>query len=289
VSALEDAANELYGLIPAEFVTARNRLAAGSSGDLAADIRALVKPAAAPWAINLLARGAPDRLGELVELGSALRDAQAALDRDALRELTGKRRKLVASLAREAEVLAKDSGSKLSAAAMHDIEETLQAALADADAGSAVRSGRLVRSLSSTGIDSVDLDGAVAGSGSAAAAGSSGSRAMSGRARGGRVDKLERDRAAARSEAERALATAEKTARSLAKLKSARGSADKALASATAEVDRITALLAAAKKHSDEVGRDARSIAQDLAAAERADAAARSAAEKASQRLNDLG
>src|SRR5690606_28361559 len=45
---------------------------------------------------------------------------------------------------------------------LDDVAETLQAAMGDAAAQSAVRSGLLVRALESSGFDAVDLEGALA-------------------------------------------------------------------------------------------------------------------------------
>src|SRR5690606_15251117 len=55
-----------------------------------------------------------------------------------------------------------EDGQKVSAAAIADVEQTLQAAMADPQAPDAVLSGRLVRALASNGIEPVDTDGAVA-------------------------------------------------------------------------------------------------------------------------------
>jgi hypothetical protein len=56
-------------------------------------------------------------------------------------------------------------GSGLSAAAASDVERTFRAAMADDGAAAAVATGRLVRALSGSGFEAVDLAGAVAGGG----------------------------------------------------------------------------------------------------------------------------
>ncbi|MBY8851954.1 hypothetical protein K7G98_28190, partial [Saccharothrix sp. MB29] len=77
---IDQVADELYALPPAEFVAARDahaRLAA-DRGDkaLAKRISALRKPTASAWALNLLAREAPADLAAAVALGDELRTAQ---------------------------------------------------------------------------------------------------------------------------------------------------------------------------------------------------------------------
>lgn len=76
--------DELYGLPLAEFVPARDALAASrrAAGDRdgAAAVKALRKPTLAAWAMNQTAREHPADVARLLEAGAALRAAQ----RDAL-------------------------------------------------------------------------------------------------------------------------------------------------------------------------------------------------------------
>jgi hypothetical protein len=58
--------------------------------------------------------------------------------------------------------LASDAGTPLGHALLPQVEQTLRAALADADAAAAVRAGVLVKPLASGGFGPVDLAGAVA-------------------------------------------------------------------------------------------------------------------------------
>lgn len=164
---LRSIADELYALPPDEFTAARNERAkqAKDDGDtsLADQIKAFGKPSAAAWVVNMLARHRTDELDQVIELGAAFREAQDDLDRDELRDLTKQRQKLIAAIARRGHELAKELGNPVGATATNDIEQTLQAAMADEDAAFAVRSGRLMRALSSTGFDAVDLTDAVAG------------------------------------------------------------------------------------------------------------------------------
>lgn len=87
--AIEDVAHELYGALPADFVSTRTAAAkeARASGDapLARRIAALRKPTKAAWATNLLVREERSRVEALLELGTELRDAQERLDAAVLR------------------------------------------------------------------------------------------------------------------------------------------------------------------------------------------------------------
>jgi hypothetical protein len=166
-------ATELYSLDPAEFTAARDARAAAArrEGDRpAADaIKALKRPAPPAWAINLLALAQPGEVGQLIDLGVRLREAQAQLaGEDQLaganwRRLVRERHQVIADLGRQARRLAAQQGRSISDLAGRQVEETLNAALADPDAARAVASGRLVRPLQHTGIETVDLTGAVGG------------------------------------------------------------------------------------------------------------------------------
>jgi hypothetical protein len=160
-------AEELYQEDPASFVALRDgRVAAArQEGDRpAADaIKAFKRPAPPAWAVNLLARSNPEEMEALADLGSRLRRAQDSRSGEDLRVLSRERHRFIVGLARQAQSLASGRGRPLSAAAGRQVEDTLNAALADPDAALAVASGRLVRSLEHAGLGPVDLHGAVAG------------------------------------------------------------------------------------------------------------------------------
>ena len=162
---LVDVARELYALTPDEFTAARNKRAADARSDgqkdLAASIRSLKKPSIGAWAVNLLVREQADEIDQVLELGRTLRAAQADLDSDALRKLSAQRRALVAALGKQAASLAKTSGHRISDAAVSEVEQTLNAAMADARAAAALKTARLTRTLDSVGLDAVDLTDAV--------------------------------------------------------------------------------------------------------------------------------
>jgi len=159
VTELDRIADELYALTPKEFTAARNAKAKGLPA-----AKTLKKPSAAAWALNQFARRRGDQLHEVFRLGEQLRYAQAELNSAALRVLASERRELVSAVAKQVARLASELGDSISASVVLEVEQSLQAAMADPRAADALRTGRLVRSLSTAGLDEVDLEGAVAGS-----------------------------------------------------------------------------------------------------------------------------
>ncbi|MFJ4094132.1 hypothetical protein ACIPYS_21335 [Kitasatospora sp. NPDC089913] len=143
-------AAELYTLDPADFTAARNRHAdrlRTTDRQLAKRIRALHRPTRAAWAANLLAHRHPDVVGELLDLGAALRDAQEHLAGERLRELVERRRPLVRALTSRAVKDAAAAGHPLAAGTVADLDATFSAALADPDAARALAAGRLTATL----------------------------------------------------------------------------------------------------------------------------------------------
>jgi hypothetical protein len=154
-------ADELYALAPEQFTAARDAAAKAARDDgdrdLAATVKQFRRPSSGAWLVNQLAR--TDKLDELLDLGVALREAQDALDGAELRAMSAQRRQVIRSLSTTAADL---TGKKIADAAQREFEATLDAALADDAAANAVRTGRLMRSLTSTGLEPVDLTDAVA-------------------------------------------------------------------------------------------------------------------------------
>lgn len=179
-AAVGSAAGELYALDLADFIAQRKRLAAALTGESRALVAALPKPSAAAWLVNQVVRAEPDAVAAALDLGDELRAAQSAFDRDALRELTARRRDALRELAEAARRVSAERGRPLSSAIADDVEQTFVAGVADEAAGAAVRSGRLVRALQSIGGDPVDLEGAVAAPGEELRAGSASGRAGAG-------------------------------------------------------------------------------------------------------------
>lgn len=230
---LDAIAVELYALPPEEFTEARNARAAASDRALAARVRALRKPTASAWAVDLLARDG--QLAEALELAGALREAQDDLDAAELGRLSRQRRSLVSALATQAVGLARDRGVTVSAAARDDVEKTINAAVMDAAAAVAVMTARLVRPLEASGFDPVDLTDAVGGS----LPGAPDSPPPS------RDDLAERR---ARKEAERALRDAERAA----------GEADR-------ELEKLDARLTKSRERGDQLRERIDDLQRDLA------------------------
>ncbi|SEH00614.1 hypothetical protein SAMN05444920_11745 [Nonomuraea solani] len=147
---LDEVADRLYALPPSEFTAAREAeaRAAKDAGDvrLSRDIAKLRRPTVSAWAVNRLARDHPDALADLLDVGERLRTAWAEQDADALAELTQRRADATGKVAR----LARQAGG-LSSAAATEVDQTLDAAVVDADAAAEVRLGRLVKPLRYSG------------------------------------------------------------------------------------------------------------------------------------------
>jgi len=156
-------ADELYALPLGDFTGARDARVKELKGtDLAARVKALKKPSLAAWVVNLLVRRDAEQAAQVLELGAALREAAAGMQGEELRALTRQRRQLTAAVTTGARSLAADAGVKVTQAVADQVEATLTAAMLDARCAEAVRSGLLVTSLASTGVDEVDLGAAVA-------------------------------------------------------------------------------------------------------------------------------
>jgi hypothetical protein len=156
-------ADELYALGLGDFTPARDAKAKELKGtDLAPRVKALRKPSVAAWVVNLLVRLESDQVEQVLTVGAALREAQASMSGDDLRALTKQRRQLTAAVTTRARALSREHGQKVTEAVAEQVEATLTAAMVDEGCATAVRSGLLVTSLSATGVDEVELDGAVA-------------------------------------------------------------------------------------------------------------------------------
>jgi hypothetical protein len=176
-----EVADELYALTPAEFTAARDDRArqarAGGEREAAAEIKKLTRPTASAWAVNQLVRAAPPELTRLYSVAEALGEAQRTLAGERLRELAADRRSVISDLLPVAGQLADGAGQPMSAAALAEVRSTLEAALADAGARDAMRTGRLTRALTYAGLGEVDLTAALAVPGQRAVRPAKGSRA----------------------------------------------------------------------------------------------------------------
>ena len=164
---IDAAAEDLYAVLPAGFIAARDARAkeARSGGDeeLYTQIKALRRPSAAAWLVNVLARS-EEGFEQFSDLSRRLRDAQTHLDAPTMKELGQERTRVVAELVERAVALAKDADPQYrdTATVRDQVTSTLTAAIADPTAEAAVTSGRLVSPLSYAGFGEVDLTDAVA-------------------------------------------------------------------------------------------------------------------------------
>src|SRR3954471_11426785 len=160
---LLEIADDLYALTLPDFTPARDAKAKELKGtDLAKEVKALKKPSLAGWVVNLLVRHEPEQVEQVLQVGAALREAQASMSGDELRQLTRQRRQLTAAVTTVARRLAREHGQKVTEAVAGQVEATLTAAMVDEDCAKPGRSGMLLTPLEATGVDAVDLDRAVA-------------------------------------------------------------------------------------------------------------------------------
>jgi hypothetical protein len=143
---LDDIAAELYGVPPGEFTPARNarakELAAAGERALAAEVRKLAKPSVAAWTLNMLVRSHRAEVSELVGLGSEIRHAQGRGARDDMRRLAARRRELVDALLERASETAA-TGRATGPNVRRQVQQSLEAAVADEASATALLAGRL--------------------------------------------------------------------------------------------------------------------------------------------------
>nr|MDQ2959113.1 hypothetical protein [Actinomycetota bacterium] len=152
---LDEAADELYGLGPAEqdrFADRRAELVAEAkaAGDreLAAKIAKFKKPVQAAALANALVRAEPKALADLGRLAGELRDAHRQLRGGELRKLSEQRQRLLRRLTELGQSVA---GRPVGDTVLGQLRATFEAALADEAAERAVLSGRLTAALSYSG------------------------------------------------------------------------------------------------------------------------------------------
>ena len=165
---LETATNELYALSPDEFIERRQQLVAearqAKDRQLASQIGKLRRPTRSAWLINLLVRQEPDDVMALLELGTALQEAQQRMAGDELRQLSAQRRKTVDALARRAVELGRENGYSAPDGATQEVSQTLQTALGDAEIAELVRTGTLTQAVTYGGFGPTDLASALGAS-----------------------------------------------------------------------------------------------------------------------------
>ena len=144
---LDDVAQELYGLPPERFTEMRNtrakEIAATGDRELADEVRRLPKPTVAAWLANVLVRTHARTVAQLISLGSEHRDAEGRAGRDDMRRVAERRRQLVRELVGSASRSAVDAGHSMGSQVQRQLEETLEAAVADDESAAMLRTGRL--------------------------------------------------------------------------------------------------------------------------------------------------
>jgi hypothetical protein len=143
---MADEADELYALPLAEFTSARNdlekRLRKDGQRDEAAEVKALRKPTVPAWALNQVARQRPGEVGDLIDAGRRVREAQDEL-------LAGGDRK---ALVRATVDAGKEGGIGTGAAFEDKVGATLRAAAADDEVAAQLVAGRLEREHEAVGL-----------------------------------------------------------------------------------------------------------------------------------------
>lgn len=149
--AVEQAAQELYGLPLGDFTRARDeRAKALRTGDRKAAnaIKGLRKPTLAAWALNQLVRRRRADVERLLAAGVELRAAQEELigggDRAAFQHAAAAERELVSELSAAATALASEVGRQ-GAGLREKLGETLHAAALDEETAAELGAGRLLR------------------------------------------------------------------------------------------------------------------------------------------------
>jgi hypothetical protein len=271
---IDEIANELYALPPAEFTAARDSAVASAreSGDRARakELAAFKRPTVGAHLVNLLALRRPDVVAGLIDLGEQIRAAQGAVSAAQLRDLSSQRRTAIGAALRACRSLAAESGSEEpSAQQLGEVEATLAAAMADNTAADQVRAGRITKALSYAGFGTgfgATTSGA-AKSGAAKSGAAAPARAPAAPARPpdvSPVDATEHDRRRERAAWER-----------LARAQADLGVAQEKERGANEELDRLADEITRLRTALDEASKRARAARTARQAAERALALAR--------------
>lgn len=154
-TAVDERLDALYRERPSAFVAGRDRLAkelrAAGDRDEAQRIKALRRPSAAAWLINVAALSSPGLLEEFAEASRRLGEVQGrALEgqEDALaewREAAARERAASGAVVDAGRALALEAGEKAASKAVELAGETLQAATGDPELRERVMRGRLER------------------------------------------------------------------------------------------------------------------------------------------------
>jgi hypothetical protein len=151
---VEEELDQLFSRPSEEFIAARDELAkrlkAEGRSEEAGEVKALRRPTVAAWAANQVARQRPEEVAELLAAGAELHKAQrkalSGVKGGGFREAMERRRKALVALVKSAEEVLREAG-KGSAGTVDVLQPTFEAASVDAQAGKALKAGRLEREL----------------------------------------------------------------------------------------------------------------------------------------------
>jgi hypothetical protein len=267
-----ETAERLYGLPLEDFTRERDEAAKAlrreKERDAAAEVAKLPKPSAGAWAVNAVAREAPELRDELLAAGEALREAQEAAiageGGGAIRAATARERAAVDAVLDAAAKL-EPGGRKLSGAALDRLRRTLHAAAGDDEIRAALAAGRLVRDAEGGGA----WPFAAAGDEPPPAARPARARKRTAAKRPARADDAEAEaRAAERRAAEREAAQRRKALEAeLGEARAERRASERELARAEREAERAAERLERAQAAAEEARAHATEAHGELEAA----------------------
>lgn len=158
ISALRDPADRLFAVPPREFVRARKSLATeltkAGRADAAAEVAALPKPTVAVWAINQVARQAPQQMRRLLETVKHLRAAHARGPAEVARAV-GEQREALRELLRRAEQVLEAAGLRPTAQTHRRVSNTIMGAAVDRTVEADLRAGRLTEERAAPGFEAL--------------------------------------------------------------------------------------------------------------------------------------
>src|SRR6185437_12069483 len=120
--------------------------------ELATSLKALRKPSVGAWLANLLVREQGADVRRLIDLGTELRSPKRRLDGESIRKVSKEKADAVSRLVRDATARASRMGQPISAAALDELETTLDAAFADEGAAESLVGGELTGGLRYSGL-----------------------------------------------------------------------------------------------------------------------------------------
>jgi hypothetical protein len=160
-----DPLDDLYRAHPGEFVAARNALAKQlrSEGEReeADGVKALKRPSAAAWLLNLVALSEPKAMRDYAKASEALERAQRKAleggDAAKWRAAAAREREAAQAVLETAEAAARDAGHPATKQALDNVDDTLRAAAADPELRERVVAGRLDREQSGATLGTAGL------------------------------------------------------------------------------------------------------------------------------------